>query len=79
MSSKWQKKLFKMQKIWEKEKYNLLENSVQLTSHLLKQKLILFNDYERGVYRFKLKKDLIFEKASTLLIGNDYYLILSEK
>ena len=74
---KLKRKVSKMEDQWQKEKYKLLINSYLQTCYLIKEKLILFNQYSRGLYRFKAYNDPLVSHAEEILNDNEYQLILS--
>jgi hypothetical protein len=76
-NKKLKRKVSKMEDQWQKEKYKLLINSYLQTGYLIKEKLILFNHYSRGLYRFKAYNDPLVSHAEEILNDNEYQLILS--
>ena len=76
-SRKWLKSLEKTNQLWQMEKVKQIENTYLETSILVKEKLILFNEFKQGLYLFKSQLDPWVLKAIEIFNSNQYYKILN--
>ena len=76
-SRKWLKSLEKTNQLWQKEKVKQIENTYLETSILVKEKLILFNEFKQGLYLFKSQLDPWVLKAIEIFNSNQYDKILN--
>ena len=76
-SKKWLKSLEKTNQLWQKEKVKQIENTYLETSILVKEKLILFNEFKQGLYLFKSQLDPWVLKAIEIFNSNQYDKILN--